>query len=162
MSLGTRLLVFVALAALAGCEQPSPRISSNAAVTIAAPDSSRDFGDFVVHVNAINTDQLTPEIARQYGIVRSGNRAMLNVSILRKVAGTSGVPVSGRVGASAVNLTGQAKSLELREIREEDAVYYIAEFAVANEETLIFTIDATPIDQPSTFSVRYRRQFYVN
>ena len=162
MSVEIRLLIVVALAALAGCEQPSPRTSSNAAATINAPESSRDFGDFVVHVNAINTDQLTPEVARQYAIVRSPNRAMLNVSILRKDTGTSGVPVSGRVGASAVNLTGQAKSLELREIREEDAVYYIAEFAVANEETLIFSIDVTPIDEPSTFSVRYRRQFYVN
>ena len=49
-----------------------------------ATEGSKDFGDYVVYFNAMNTDQLTPEIAREYEIVRSKSRAMLNVSIHRK------------------------------------------------------------------------------
>jgi hypothetical protein len=162
MSVDFRWVAAVALATLSGCSQPPAPTASNAIPAVTAPDSFRDFGDYVVHFNAFNTDQLTAEIARQYDIVRSSNRAMLNVSILRKEQGTSGVPVSGSVAASAVNLTGQLKELTLREIREEAAVYYIAEFAVANQETLIFTIDVTPLNEPSRFSVRYMKQFYVN
>ena len=162
MSVDFRWAAAFALVAVSGCSEPPAPTTSNSVPTITAPESSRDFGDYVVHFNAINTDQLTAEIARQYDIVRSSNRAMLNVSILRKDEGTSGVPVSGSVAASAVNLTGQLKALTVREIREETAVYYIAEFAVANEETLIFTIDVTPINEPSRFSVRYMKQFYVN
>ena len=44
----------------------------------------KDIGDHVVHFSAQSTDQLPPEIARAYNIVRSKNRAMLNVSILRE------------------------------------------------------------------------------
>jgi len=71
-----------------------------------------------------------------------------------------GVPVPGSVTAQAVNLNGQFKDLTLREIREGDAVYYIGDVAVTNDETLVFTVDATPINETSRFSVRFQRQFF--
>ena len=146
----------------AACEQPAQPTTAAPEPALRGTESFRDFGDYVVHFNAISTDQLTPDIARQYGIVRSNNRAMLNVSIIRKEPGTTGAPVTGSVSASAVNLTGQHKDMTLREIREGEAIYYIGELPVANEETLIFTIDATPMNESSRFSVRYMKQFYVN
>lgn len=146
----------------AACEQPAQSTAAIPAPALSSTENFRDFGDYVVHFNAISTNQLTPDIARQYGIVRSNNRAMLNVSIIKKEPGTTGLPVSGSVSASAVNLTGQHKNMELREIREEEAVYYIGELPVANEETLVFTIDVTPMNEPSRFSVRYMKQFYVD
>lgn len=128
-----------------------------------APNTSmKDFGDYVLHFNAISTDQLQPEIARAYNITRSKNRAMLNVSIIRKVEGTIGQPVAGSVSATANNLTGQLKNLTLRQIQDGDAVYYIGDVAVADGETLIFNIDATPINETSRFSVRFSRQFYAD
>ena len=129
---------------------------------LAPTETFRDFGDYTVHFNAITTSQLLPEVAREYGIVRSDNRAMLNVSILRNAPESLGTPVRGRIVASAVNLTGQLREMELREIREATAIYYVAEFPVANEETLTFSIDVTPVDQTTTFSLRYRRQFFTN
>lgn len=161
MSVDFRSVATVAVLALSGCSPQLPT-TGGAAPAVSAPDSFRDFGDYVVHFNAINTDQLTPEIARQYGILRSSNRAMLNVSVLRKGAGTSGVPVISNIAASAVNLTGQTRQLRFREIREEAAVYYIAEFAIANEETLTFAIDVAPDSSPSPLAVRYVKKFYVN
>jgi len=151
-----------ALAFAASCGQPSVPLSSNPEPALRATESFRDFGDYVVHFNAISTTQLTPEIAREYGIVRSANRGMLNVSVIKKAPDSLGTPVMGSIFASAVNLTGQFRELEFREIREETAIYYIAEFSVANEETLIFTIDVTPMNEPSRFSVRYMKQFFAN
>ena len=49
----------------------------------AAAEQSQTFGDYEIHYNALTTDQLSPEVAKAYGIVRSGSRAMLNVSVLR-------------------------------------------------------------------------------
>jgi hypothetical protein len=162
MKMDLRALSAAALFLVAACDQPAPPSASTREPALRATESSRDFGDYVVHFNAISTDQLTPEIARQYSIVRSSNRGMLNVSIIRKAQNTIGTPVPGSIFASAVNLTGQQRELAFREIREEEAVYYIAEFSVANEETLIFTIDVTPMNEPSRFSVRYMKQFYTN
>ena len=126
-----------------GCQQqtePPPAID---AAALPVTETSKDFGDYVVHFNALSTDQLSADVARPYGIARSPNRGMLNVSILRKQEGSVGMPVQGSVSASATNLTGQLKAVTLREIREDTAVYYIGEVGIANEETLIFTIDVT-------------------
>ncbi len=162
MSRFLRVLPAACLFLAAACEQPARPTAAMPEPALRSTETFRDFGDYVVHFNAISTNQLTPDIARQHGIVRSNNRAMLNVSILRKEPGTTGVPVPGSVSASAVNLTGQQKNMTLREIREDAAVYYIGELPVANEETLVFTIDVTPMNEPSRFSVRYMKQFYVN
>ena len=124
-------------------------------------ESQKDFGDYVVYFNAINTDQLTPDIARQYGIVRSKSQALLNVSLHHKLAGGGTEAVSGAVTASAVNLNGQLKSMTLREIKEDKAVYYIGETPITNGEVLIYTVDATPGNDPSRFTLRFKKQFYV-
>jgi hypothetical protein len=126
-----------------------------------ATESSKDFGEYVVYFNAINTDQLTPDIAREYGIVRSKSRAMLNVSIHRKMPGGQTEAVTGAVSASAINLTGQLKTMTLREVREEAAIYYIGELAVTDGEVLIYTVDVTPSNDPSRFTVRFKKQFFV-
>lgn len=151
---------------LAACEPAAQNAAAGAsddeAAVLPGTQTSRDFGDFVVHFNALRTDQLTPDIAGEYGIVRSRNRAMLNVSILKKNEGGMATPVPGSVTTSAINLTGQLKSMAMREITEGDAIYYIGETAVADGETLVFTIDVTPINDPSRYTVRFMKQFFVD
>lgn len=130
-----------------------------------APDAqpagatSENIGDHVVHFSAQTTDQLPPEVARAYSIVRSKNRAMLNVSVLRASDNTA---VEASVTVKAVNLTGQLKNITMRQIDEQDAIYYIGEVAVANRETLIFDISVTPEGADSPSDVRFKRQFFAD
>ena len=121
--------------------------------------TSADIGDHIVHFSAQSTDQLSPEVARAYNIVRSKNRAMLNVSVLRE---SDNKPVAAAVTVKTVNLTGQLKNITMRRIDEQEAIYYIGEVPVANRETLIFDISITPegIDKPS--NVRFKREFYTD
>lgn len=156
-----RLLLTAAVALLTlGCS-PEPGAGGERPRS-AEPETatSRDFGDYILYFNALRTDQLTPEVARQYNIVRSKNRVLLNVSMVRKVEGGTGVPVPGSVTAQAVNLNGQLKNLSVRQITEGEAVYYIGDVSVGSGETLVFTVDATPINETSRFSVRFVREFY--
>jgi hypothetical protein len=158
-----RLLpVFGALLLLSACDQPGKPVAAeeNEVAVMPGTESAKDFGDYVVHFNALKTDQLTPEIAHQYGIVRSKNRAMLNVSIIKKAEGTLGPGVTGSVSASAINLTGQLKVMSMREIKEGTAVYYIGETPITDGETLIFTVDVTPINEASRFTLRFKKQFF--
>lgn len=160
-----RLLpLFGSLALLTACSQPGQPVAAEerAPTVLPGTESSKDFGDYVVHFNALQTDQLTPEIASRYGIVRSRSRAMLNVSILKKTEGTIGSAVTGSVSASAINLAGQLKVLAMREIKEGDAVYYIGETPITDGETLIFTVDATPINEASRFTVRFKKEFFID
>ena len=152
------VLVALSLFSLvAACGGPG----ENAEVPTAEPagETMKDIGDHVIHFSAQSTDQLPPEVARAYNIVRSKNRAMLNVSILRE---SDNVPVPGDVTVKTVNLTGQLKNVTMRRIDEQDAIYYIGETPVANRETLIFDITVQPegVDTPS--EVRFKRQFYTD
>ena len=121
--------------------------------------TSTDIGDHVVHFSAQSTDQLPPEVARAYNIVRSKNRAMLSVSVLEEATRK---PVAAAVTVKTVNLTGQLKSVTMREINEQDAIYYIGEVPVANRETLIFDISVTPDGSDESSDVRFKRQFFTD
>lgn len=164
MSIRLRTLVCLGISFwLAACEPTAtaPAAASSQDDVLSATEGSKDFGDYVVYFNAINTDQLTPAVASQYGIVRSKSRALLNVSIHRKLEGGQTEAVTGAVSASAVNLNGQLKTLTLREVREEKAIYYIGELSITNSEVLIYTIDVTPGNEPSRFTVRFKKQFFI-
>jgi hypothetical protein len=152
----------VASAWLTGCGPASEvDVTNTLEGVLPATESHKDFGDYVVYFNALNTDQLKPEIAREYEIVRSKSRAMLSVSIHRKGENGQNTAVTGAVAASAVNLTGQLKTMTLREIKEAEAIYYIGELAVTDGEVLIYTIDVTPSNDASRYTVRFKKQFFV-
>lgn len=140
-----------------GCGGPG----GNATVPQAQPASASDvdIGDHIVHFSAQSTDQLEPDVARAYGIVRSKNRIMLTVSVLKE--GTTTV-VPAKVTVRTVNLAGQLKNVTMRKIQEQEAVYYIGETAVANRETLVFNISITPEGATEASDVRFTRKFYTN
>lgn len=152
---------------VAGCEQAvdpdAPVVIQDAPEALAEQEKYKDFGEYLVHYNALTTDNLPAEVAREYGIARSASQAMLNVVILKKVEGAPDKPVTGAVAASARNLTGQLKSITMREIIEEGGagIYYIGLIAITDGETLIYTIDVTPINETSRFSAQYQQTFYT-
>lgn len=157
MNAPATILTLSLLTSLAACGGPG----ENATVPQAEPAgvSFVDIGDHVVHFSAQSTDQLPPEVARAYSIVRSKNRAMLNVSVLED--GTDKA-VTAEVTVKTVNLTGQLKNVTMRKIEEGDAIYYIGETPVANHEILIFDITVTPEGTDRPVDVRFKREFFTN
>ena len=145
--------LFLALAGCGGQDAGQPRTA------VPTEPTHQDFGDFEVHYNAVRTDELTPSVARAYGIQRSANRVLLNVSLLRKGADGRTTPVDGTVSAAAYNLNGQLKNLEMRRITEGSSVYFIGEVGISGTEILVFDIDATPSDAPGKYSVQFKREF---
>jgi len=157
MKAAVAILTLSLMTLLAACGGPG----ENATVPQAEPAGASfvDIGDHVVHFSAQSTDQLPPEVARAYSIVRSKNRAMLNVSVLED--GTDR-PVTAEVTVKTVNLTGQLKNVTMRKIEEGDAIYYIGETPVANQETLIFDITVRPEGVEEATNLRFKRQFYTD
>jgi len=152
------LLSLLLLMALVACGGPGDSATVPTAQPAAA--TSADIGDHVVHFSAQTTDQLPTVVARQYNIVRSKNRAMLNVSVLRK---EDNIPVKATVTVKTVNLTGQLKSVTMREHEEPGdtvAIYYIGDTAVANRETLVFDISVKPGGVDVASELRFKREFY--
>ena len=125
-------------------------------------EQSRAFDDYTVHYAAFTTDILSPEVARLYKIRRSKNRALINISVLKKVMGTTGQPVRAQVEVAATNLSRQLKSLKARELSSNGAIYYIAETAVNNAETLNFDLTIVPEGESEALSLSFQQQFFTD
>jgi hypothetical protein len=149
--------------ALTACGGPSQDTNRSAPTAAPSEETFRDFGDYEIHFNALRTDQLTPDVARAYGIQRSANRVLLNVTMLQEAgAGAPRRPVAGEVSVDAYNLNGQLKNLELRQVTEGEAIYYIGEVTISGTEILVFDIRARPQGAPSTYEMKFKREFYAD
>ena len=120
------------------------------------------FGDYAVHYNALRTDVLTPEIAQAYRLTRRNNRAMINITVQKRSADGKTMPHKAKVDGFASNLTAQVKNLEFREILDGDAIYYIAETQISNDETLNFEIKVTPEGNATSTQVKFNQKFFTD
>ena len=151
---------------LPGCDssqQATQATGGTPKVEFAVHENRKDFGEYYVHVNALTTDQLPAEVAREYKIARSKSKAMLNVVMTKKTEGIE-KPVRGEVKVLARNLASQLKDMPLREIVEQgehEAIYYIGELPVNHEETIVFEIEATPEGLTEPFLMSYKQQFFT-
>lgn len=139
----------------------------------ALAEQLKRFGDYDVHYIAMNTMDLAPDVAAEYGITRARNRALLNVSVRERTRGDRGdVARRARVSGQSLNLIGQITPLDFREVREERyldadgnerwrAVYYLATVRFTDEDVLRFRLKVRPDGQPRTFDVRFQQKLYL-
>lgn len=130
-----------------------------------APAAARaeefDAGDLVVHYTALSTLELTPAIADLYGIARSPSRALLNVAVVRKVAGAAGVPMAAQVEVFASDLQGRVRPVAMRRVDEPPAIYYLGELTVADGDRITFELRVTPEGRTSPLRLRLQQQFFT-
>lgn len=119
------------------------------------------FGKYEVHYIALNSSFLTPEVAKAYDIPRSRKLAFFNISVLKKEPGAQlPVPVRAKLVGTAKNLIGQSMALEFNEVRETNAIYYIAPFRFDEEETYRIKLDVTPEGSNRTLNVKFSQRLY--
>ncbi len=127
----------------------------------AAAEQSVDVGEYVIHYNALNTDNLLPQVAQSYGITRSPNRVLLNITVLKKIMGTTGKPVSADITATATNLNNQLYTIDMREVDDGGALYHLGTLTVNHGDTLTFNITAIPEGSETPYKLKFQKQFYV-
>ena len=130
-------------------------------VGVSAENSTRT-GGYTIHHNALTTDTLPVQVATAYRIQRSKNRALLNVSVIRDEPGTMGTPVRAEIKAVARTLFGQIRPIELREVIEDKAIYYIADFPVAHREVLNFDFEVLPEGGRFPLRASMHQEFWTN
>lgn len=128
---------------------------------IAAAERAKRFGNYTVHYNVLTTDILDPEVARSYRIVRSRQRAMINVTVLEGEAPALLQPVRAEVSVKAANLNAQMRDIEVRPLHDAEAIYYIGEFPVSHLETLTFSVTISPEGSDQRFSFEFSEAFYT-
>ncbi len=128
----------------------------------APAENSTRSGGYTLHHNAIKTDFLSPEIAKTYGIQRSRFRGMVNISVLKDTDGPVAKAVPAEITIKAVNLMGVPKPVELREVREGEAIYYIDDFPVTDGEIVNFELRVVPEGSDKGITARFSQQFFID
>ncbi|UIN56145.1 MULTISPECIES: DUF4426 domain-containing protein [Pseudomonas] len=105
------------------------------------------FGDVTVHYNTFNSTYLTPDIAKAAELVRSKNQGVINVSVIK-----DGKPLIANVTGTVKDLTSQSVPLTFRQVTEQGAIYYIAQYPVEQQETRTFEIKVQTGDKINTIN----------
>ena len=129
---------------------------------VVGAENATHTGGYTIHHNALTTDGLPVQVATAYGIQRSKNRALLNISVLRDEPDALGTPVRAQIRAVAQTLYGQIRPIELREIVEGNAIYYIADFPVAHREALNFEFEIMPEGGRYPLRAHIFQEFYTD
>ncbi len=123
---------------------------------IGAGEQLQRFGDFEAHYVVIPSTFVQSEIAHQYRLRRGPGLAVVNVSVLDP----SGEGTACAIAGHSKNLLGQISPLTFKEVREGDAVYYLAEVRHADQEVLRFSLAITPVDA-EPFTLNFQQRLYV-
>ncbi|MGJ8669819.1 MAG: DUF4426 domain-containing protein [Oceanococcus sp.] len=112
-----------------------------------------------LHYMSMVTDELQPEVAKAYGITRSRKQGILILNLQHEDAPLVSVPstTTGRIR----NLIGQERLDDLREVREQDALYWIATFDFSHLETMRFEFQVKPASSKTSVPLKFSKQFYT-
>jgi hypothetical protein len=114
-------------------------------------------GSWDVHYIALNSTFLTPEVAKQYGIVRSKFNALINISVLDRQDKTAqSVILTG----DARNLIGVVKKLTFKQVTEGKAIYYLAVLPFSDLEQYRISIDIN--DGLEQKTLKFQHKFYAD
>lgn len=120
-------------------------------------EQKQTLGEWDVHYMVVNTPFLTPEVAANYGIVRSKYNALVNISVLDKDSGQAQrVSVDGH----ATNLLGKKRDLSFKKVEDGDAIYYLAVLPFRDQETYRFEISVKKVSSQQT--LKFKQKMYVD
>lgn len=110
-------------------------------------DRQEKFGDVTVHYNTFNSTFLTPDIAKSAELVRSKHQGVINISVIK-----DGKPLIAQVSGTVKDLTSQSVPLNFKQVTEQGAIYYIAQYPVPQQETRTFEIKVQTGDKINTIN----------
>lgn len=101
-------------------------------------EQKKVLGPWDVHYIAFDSTMLDAKVAQSYQLQRSRYEAVLNISVLNsKDQKAQQVRISG----TATDLTQKQIELTFREVKEGDAIYYLAQVPVHDQKHLKFKLD---------------------
>ena len=121
--------------------------ASTMAADVIKGERKETFGDITVHYNTFNSTFLQPDIAKAAELIRSKNQGVINVSVVK-----DGKPVIASVTGTVKDLTSNSVALKFRQVTEQGAIYYIAQYPVPQQETRTFEIKVQNGDKINTIN----------
>lgn len=126
----------------------------------AGAQQSQRFGPYELHYSVVNTTFLAPEVAAAYGLTRADDRAILNLAVREHLEGGTTVARPADLSGKTWDLLQATQALDFIEVRENPAIYYIAELKFLNEEWRHFEVEFRPEGSADNYTFKLRHQMY--
>lgn len=101
-------------------------------------EQKKVLGPWDVHYIAFDSTMIDAKIAQSYQLQRSKYQAVLNISVLKS---NDQKAQQVRISGTATDLTQKQIELSFREVKEGDAIYYLAQVPVHDQKHLNFKLD---------------------
>ena len=115
-------------------------------------------GNWDVHYIAFPATFIEPEVAKNYQLIRSKYKGIVNISVLdnQNKMKAQNTFVSG----TAKNLLGQSQKLTFKKVEEGESIYYLSQLDYNNEEIYNFVVNIQLGDRVET--IKFSQKFYVD
>lgn len=141
-------------------------IATSAASSVdGAPQSEEQtwvIGDYVAHANAMRTDFLAPQVADKLNIERSNEKALVTVSVHRPGRPVATSSVEADVRVTATRSADAVESIEMREHRGDDSIYYLGVLPIRDREPVSFDFAVAPAPGDQTYRFGFERYFFTD
>lgn len=128
--------------------------------SFAHAEQMQSFGPYEVHYSVVNTRHIPAQVAKVYDIVRADNRMLLNIAVRKRVGEQQTIAQQAKLKGTRNDLM-RPYTLKFTEVKEQDAIYYISEFKVINEEFSRFSIDIR-VNAEESFTLEFEKTMYVD
>ena len=110
-------------------------------------------GTFAIHYTVFPSTIIPAEVAQAHEITRADHKIIVNVSLKKDE-----LPTRAQLTGEVINLLNQVVALDFVEVREADAVYYLATHIALPEDILRFNLLVTPF-QTDPFPITFMRRY---
>jgi Domain of unknown function (DUF4426) len=134
-------------------------VISVAMISVANAEQKKSFGTYDVHYSVLNSTFISPETARHYGITRGKNRALINIAVRKRLDTGKTLPQQAKIRGSSSDLI-RSVDLPFTEVKEKDAIYYLAELKFQHKEMRTFTIKVQPDPKIAAYTLKFSKTMY--
>ncbi|MFL6715744.1 MAG: DUF4426 domain-containing protein [Burkholderiaceae bacterium] len=150
-----------------GLAQSAARVRSTLLVILVAasgPALSQahvsEEGAFRLRASTVSSETLPESTAKAHGIERDPRRGVLNVTILHNEK-SGEKTMRGDVEATARDLTGQKRTVPMKEVDANGYVSYMGTYDFVRGEVIDFLIDAKPQGGGPKLSLTFRDRMWL-
>ena len=122
-------------------------------------EQKKTFGNYDVHYSVMNSTFISPETAKNYGITRGKNRALINIAIRKRLDNGQTTPQRAIVKGRSSDLV-RSVDLPFTEVTEQGAIYYLAEFRFHHKEMRTFDIKVQPDPNIAAYTLKFSKTLY--
>jgi hypothetical protein len=120
-------------------------------------EQKKVLGNWDVHYIVVNSTFFDPSVLKQYALQRSKYNAIINISALdSRTTEAQDIAVSG----TYQDLLGRKKELGFKQIKEGDAIYYLAQFRFDDMDTYRFEVKLQSGNRTET--LKFQQKLYVD